>query len=266
GPKWIQAVHDLNSEIIQFAASAIELCTIDSNSPTSAQAMQDTTARLGSNLAGLLSARERNSQDPTLVGLALQAGIATCIARSMTTFALGLPSKSDVILSHLYSHIFGSEPQPTSSRWRALTHKYVHAVYPGLTEYSAEELRETICRWTSDILVAAGATHEGVSIRETFGEQIGRMVKAVARMAQICKEEIMSTNFDIVCPEAGQFFDERIMSDAFGGYGASHGAILATIELGLRRMTRRGHPRDGRTVEQQLLVRPKVWIVGTTIT
>ncbi|KAJ7773388.1 hypothetical protein B0H16DRAFT_1305100 [Mycena metata] len=270
GAQVVQFVNDLNSEIIQFAASAIELCTIDPTSPTSSQAMQDTSARLGSKLAGLLSARERNSQDPTLVGLALQAGISAAIARSMSSFALGLPSKSDVILSHLYSHVFGSEPQPTSSRWRALTHKYVHALYPGLKEYSAEELRETICRWTSDILVAAGATQEGTSrawIRETFGDQIGRMVKAVARMAQICKEEIMSTNFDIVCPEPGQFFDERIMTDAFGEYGVSQGAILATTELGLRRMTRRGYP-DARTVEQQLLVRPKIILdsVGTTFT
>lgn len=106
GAQVIQAVHDLNSEIIQFAASATELCTFDSNSPSSSQAMHDTSARLGPNLAGLLSARERNSQDPTLVSLALQAGMTTCIARAMSNFALGLPSKSDVILSQVYSHIF----------------------------------------------------------------------------------------------------------------------------------------------------------------
>ncbi|KAJ7274320.1 hypothetical protein B0H12DRAFT_1006852 [Mycena haematopus] len=265
GAQVIQAVHDLNSEIIQFAASAIELCTVDPSSPSSSQAMHDTSARLGPNLAGLLSARERNSQDPTLVGLALQAGIATCIARATNSFALGLPSKSDVILSQVYSHIFIAEPQPTSSRWRAITHRHVHALYPGLTEYAAEDLRETICRWTSDILVGACATHEATSrgwIRETFGEQVGRMVKAVAGIAQICKEEIMSTNFDLVMVEAGQAFDERIMLDAFGQYGVSHGAVLATTELGLRRMAR----RDGGTVEQQLLVRPKVILdsVGTT--
>ncbi|KAJ6494895.1 hypothetical protein C8R47DRAFT_390828 [Mycena vitilis] len=270
GAQVIQAVHDLNSEIIQFASSATELCTFDG--PGSSQAMHDTTARLGPNLAGLLSARERNSQDPTLVALALQAGIATCIARAMSTFTLGLPSKSDVILSQVYSHIFISEPQPTSSRWRALTHRYVHALYPGLTEYAAEELRETICRWSSDILMASCATHEATSkvwIRETFGEQVGRMVKAVAAIAKVAKEEIMSTNFDLVIIEPGQpFFDDR-MVDAFGDYVVSHGAVVATTELGLRRMTRKGIPGrdDGqRTVEQQLLVRPKVILdsVGTT--
>jgi hypothetical protein len=74
----------------------------------------------------------------------------------------------------------------------------------------------------------------------------------------------MSTNFDVIMVEAGQLFDERRMSDAFGVVEGSHGGVLATTELGLRRMTRRG---DDRTVEQQLLVRPKVIldsVVGTT--
>jgi len=272
GAQVIQAVHDLNSEIIQFAASTIDLCTFDSNSPGSSQAMHDTSARLGSNLSSLLAARERNSQDPTLVGLALQAGTATCLARAMnSSFALGLPSKSDIILSQVYSHVFIAEPQPTSSRWRAITHRHVHTLYPGLKEYAAEELRETICRWTSDILVAAGATHEARSrtwIRETFGEQVGRIVKAVAGIAKTCKEEIMSTNFDLVMVEPSQRFDERIMLDAFGEYGVSQGAVMATTELGLKRMTRKSIPgkEDDRTVEQQLLVRPKVILDSVSTT
>lgn len=97
---------------------------------------------------------------------------------------------------------------------------------------------------------------------------MGRIVKAVAGIAQICRQEIMSTNFDLVMIEPGQSFDER-MVDAFGDYaGVSHGAVVATTELGLRRMTRRGIPgrEEDRTVEQQLLVRPKVILdsVGTT--
>ncbi|KAJ7707628.1 hypothetical protein B0H17DRAFT_918136 [Mycena rosella] len=269
GAQVMQAVHDLNSEIIQLASSATELCTFDTDGPGSPQAMQDTSARLGPSLAGLLSARERNAQDPTLVGLALQSAMATCVARAMSAFALGLPSKSDVILSQVYSHIFLIEPQPTSSRWRSLTHKYVHSLYPGLSAHAAQDLRETICRWTSDILVAACAAQDASSrawVRETFGEQIERMVKSVAGIAQIYKEEIMSTNFDIILVESGQLFDERIMTDALGvGVGGSHGTVLGTTELGLRRMTRKG---EDRTVEQQLLVRPKVILdsVGTAFT
>ncbi|KAJ7170800.1 hypothetical protein C8R43DRAFT_981114 [Mycena crocata] len=267
GAQVMQAVHDLNSEIIQFAASATELCTFNSNNPSSPQAMQDTAARLGSNLAGLLSARERNSQDPTCVGLALQVALTTCIARAMSGFALGLPSKSDVILSQVYSHIFVAEPQPTSSRWRALAHRHLTSLYPGLPAYAAEELKETICRWTSDILVAACASTSRGWIRETFGDQIGRMVKAVAEVARMTREEIMSTNFDVILVEPQSSFDERTMVDVFGEYGISesHGGVLGTTELGLRRMTRKGGSGKDGTVEQQLLVKPKVILdtVGT---
>ncbi|KAJ6609255.1 hypothetical protein B0H10DRAFT_1814098 [Mycena sp. CBHHK59/15] len=276
GAQVVQSLHDLNSEIIQFAASATELCTFDSGSSDSSKAMQDTSARLGPNLASLLSARD-HSQDPTFVSLALQAGISTCIARAMASFCLGLPSKSDVTLCQVYSHIFVAEPQPTSARWRALTHRHVHTLYPDLTQYAADELRETICRWTSDILVAARATHESTSrawVRQTFGEQVGRMVKSVAGIARICKEEIMSTNFDILMVEASQNYDERTMMDAFDGVyessqARSQGTVLATTELGLRRMTRRSAPDkvEERTIEQQLLIKPKVILdsVGTTL-
>ncbi|KAJ7285064.1 hypothetical protein C8J57DRAFT_1432279 [Mycena rebaudengoi] len=105
GAQIVQAVHDLNSEIIQLAASATELCTFDPSTPSSGQAIHDTSARLGSNLVDLLTARD-HSQDPTLVALALQAGMSTCIARAMSSFCLGLPSKSDITLSQIYSHIF----------------------------------------------------------------------------------------------------------------------------------------------------------------
>ncbi|KAK7033187.1 CRAL-TRIO-N domain-containing protein [Favolaschia claudopus] len=240
GAQVIQAVHDLNSEIIQFAASAVDLCTFDLNGPSSAQAMHETTARMGPNLANLLSARERNAQDPTLVGLALQATMATYIARAAAAFALGLPARSEVVLAQVYAHIFLAEPQPTSSRWRAITHKQIHALYPGLTEYAADELRETMCRWVSDVLVAACATHESTSrvwIRDNFGEQAARIVKAVASLARLSKEEIMSTNFELFIIEPGAKFNGRIMTDAFGDYEASQGGVLATTELGLRRMT-----------------------------
>jgi hypothetical protein len=60
------------------------------------------------------------------------------------------------------------------------------------------------------------------------------------------------------------------MMDVFGEYGASHGPVVATTELGLRRMTRKSiaGKEDDRAVEQQLLVRPKVILdsVGTTFT
>ncbi|KAJ7067015.1 hypothetical protein C8F01DRAFT_1120000 [Mycena amicta] len=263
GASVIQAVCDINSELIGFSSSAIEL-SFERRTDASSQAMQDTSARLGPNIARVLEAWPSGG-DPTLVGLVLQAGIATCIARALAAFALGLPPKAETTLSQVYSHIFFAEPQPTSARWRALTHRHVHTLYPGLAEYSAQDLTETITRWASDILLAVGAESSRKWIRETFGEQIGRIVKSVLAFAQLCKEGIMSSNFDMVLIEGNQPFDERVMVDVFEGPQGDGRLVLATTELGLRRMTRKtvgggGMDDDGGagTVEHQVLVKPKV--------
>lgn len=102
GAQVIQAVRDLNSEIIQFAASATELCTFDKESTTSiTQATQNTSSRLGSNLANLLATRD-HSQDPILIQFALQAALCGCIHRSLNSFCVGFPAKYDALLGQLY--------------------------------------------------------------------------------------------------------------------------------------------------------------------
>lgn len=105
GAQVLQAVHDINSEILQFAAAATEVCTFDRNSrPSSSraiQAMHDTSARLGPNLARILANRD-HSQDPILVQLALQGCLTICITRALSTFCVGFPSKSDSLLHQIY--------------------------------------------------------------------------------------------------------------------------------------------------------------------
>ncbi|KAF7316792.1 CRAL-TRIO-N domain-containing protein [Mycena chlorophos] len=98
GSSIVQAVSDINSELIGFSSSAIEMVAFESRTEASAQAMQDTGTRLGPNVVRLLEAWPTGS-DPTLVGLVLQAGIATCIARAVSAFALGLPTKTETTLT-----------------------------------------------------------------------------------------------------------------------------------------------------------------------
>ncbi|KAF8896438.1 hypothetical protein BD779DRAFT_1668224 [Infundibulicybe gibba] len=273
GAQILQAVHDLNSEILQFAASATEFCTFDKDSrpPTSrsVQAMHDTSARLGPNLARILSTRD-HSQDPILVQLALQGCISACIARALSAFCIGFPSKSDTVLAQIFSHMCLAEPQPTSSKWRALTHRHIHMMYPSLADYAINELCETIFRWSSDIFIVAGcSSYENPTslsrdgLRARFGDQVRRIAKSVARLARVTREEIMSTNFEIVGVDQGEVFTATTMSDAFGDYGASRGAILGTMELGLRCTTRKGivevsKAEEDVTLEQRLLLQPKV--------
>ncbi len=107
GAQVLQAVQDINSEILQFAASATEVCTFALTPETrarSAQAMHDTTSRLGPKFARILSNRD-HSQDPLLVQWALQGSIALCIARALTAFCLGFPTDADSILSQIYKRM-----------------------------------------------------------------------------------------------------------------------------------------------------------------
>lgn len=284
GAQVLQAAQDLNSEILQLSAAATELCVFrKAASPTSklAQAMQDTTSRMGQQVTNVLSSRD-HSQDPILVQLLIQGGIANCVARSFSAFCMGFPHKHDAVLTQIYSHIYIagkylalsstpshelSAPQPTSARWRSLTHRHIHSMYPYLADYAVNDLAESIFRWTSDIYLIAGcsqsdphslATRDGM--RSRFGEQVRHIAKAAFKLSQLVREEIMSTNFDVTVVNCGHPFEGQGMKDAFGDYGASKGAILATTELGLRCATRKDRTtQDGAgEVEARILLTPKV--------
>lgn len=271
GAQVLQAVHDINSEILQFAASATELCTFDKDSrPSSSrciQAMHETSSRLGPNLARILSNRD-HSQDPILVQLALQGCVSTAIARALSSFCIGFPAKSDTVLSQVYSRMAVAEPQPTSSKWRALTHRHIQALYPTLADHAINDLCDTILRWSSDIFIIAGCqSYETAStscrdgLRARFGDQVLRIARSVTKLGRVTREDIMSTSFDVVAANQNDPYNPNDMSDAFGDYGASRGAILATMELGLRCTTRLRQielsEADAR-LEQRMLLLPKV--------
>ena len=271
GAQVLQAVHDLNSEVLQFAASATETCSFlpaptSTSNPKLAQVIQDTNARIGPNITRILANRE-HSQDPLLVQLALQGCVSLCIARALNAFCIGFPSKSDAVLAQIHAHMQLTEPQPTAAKWRALAHSHIHAIYPTLTDYSVNELSETILRWCADIfLIANGHSFSPSSpvqspsssppvsfsppapssmpqspaaqLRILYLDQIKRISRAVLRLAATIREEIMSTSFELAIADPSGPFVEGEMVDAFGSYGESHGQVLLTMELGLRCVTR----------------------------
>ncbi|KAG1804975.1 uncharacterized protein HD556DRAFT_1226087 [Suillus plorans] len=269
GAQVIQAVQDLNSEILQFAASATELCTFSKQRPNSAkvtQASSEVATRLGAALSRLLATRD-HSQDPMLVQLALQGCISYCISRALSSFCIGYQSKANITLTQIYTHMFHSEPQPTSSRWRALTHKHIHELHPELNEYAINEMTETIFRWSLDIFLISGSTNpqpnpaSRENFRACFGAQVKRISKAACRLAQVTREEIMSANFEVIAADSGQLFDGQEMMDAFEDYGSSDGVVLCTTELGLRCSARKATsdaPASEESIDRRILLRPKV--------
>ncbi|KIK94382.1 hypothetical protein PAXRUDRAFT_828061 [Paxillus rubicundulus Ve08.2h10] len=270
GAQVIQALQDLNSEILQFAASAVELCTFTKQHPAPAKVLQtknEVSSRLGPTLTRILSTRD-HSQDPMLVQMALQGCITYCISRALSSFCIGYQSKANITLTQIYTCMFQSEPQPTSARWRALAHKHIHELHPELDDYAINEMTETIFRWSSDVFLVCGSTNPQSHsssrevFRSRFGAQVNRISNSACRLAQITREEIMSTNFEVVGADSGRTFDAQEMMDAFEDYGTSKGAVLCTTELGLRCSTRKASGEattaSEENVERRLLLRPKV--------
>lgn len=111
----IQAVHDINSLILQFAASVAEIGRFlvrDVEAPESmpstgmegTRSYADTMQRLGPALTKLLATYD-HSNDPILVQLALQTLVCVASKKAWETFCLGLPGKSDGVLSVIYRSV-----------------------------------------------------------------------------------------------------------------------------------------------------------------
>ena len=164
-----------------------------------------------------------------------------------------------------------AEPQPTSSRWRALTHRSIRNLYPGLEEYAISELVTTMLKWSAAVFDVSGCSpkDKSDSLTATLRAQLRRIAEAVYKLSLVTREDILSTNFEVVLAECGVGFENAIMSNAFSGGHAPGGGregekVLCTTELGLKCVTRRGKTHsqsdrdDGETYERRMLLQPKV--------
>ncbi|KAJ3537020.1 hypothetical protein NM688_g6750 [Phlebia brevispora] len=236
---------------------------------------------LGPSFAKILASRD-HTQDSVLVQLALQASIATCCARSLSLFCVGFPAKLDGMLTRVFAHMQMIEPQPTSSRWRALTHKSIRSLYPGLEEYAVSELVTTMMRWSGTIFAMSGCRlptsdcKEKETVPMSLRAQLRRIAEAVFKLARITREEILSTSFEVILAESGQPFVSSAMLNALDEHrhGANNehitpGNVLCTTELGLRCITKKGRPGSGGILdvedafERRILLQPKVVLDST---
>lgn len=272
GAQVIQAVHDLNSEILQFAAAATDLCTFDRRGRASpsrpTQAMQDTSERIGPLMTKILVTRDHAS-DPILVQLALQGCITGILSKALSSFCIGLSTKTDSTLSQLFARVWHSEPQPTSSKWRALTHQHLHTMHPNLGQYAVTDLTEVILRGCLDIFTISGCSKfdyvpfSRESLRTRFMDQVSRMCETVCTLERVSRQEIMSTNFEIISVDRSEDFKPSVMLDAFGDYSTSRGRILCTMDLGLKCTTKKSGADSSSIIgespfEERMLLQPRV--------
>lgn len=108
GVQVIQAVQDLNSEILQLSAGATESMTIQGREKTSQSRMNQATkgvsSRLGAPFARLLASRD-HSEEPTLLQFGLQACVATCVKRLLGVFCVGLPLMTNDLFLQIHTHM-----------------------------------------------------------------------------------------------------------------------------------------------------------------
>ncbi|KAI1797150.1 hypothetical protein LXA43DRAFT_398670 [Ganoderma leucocontextum] len=240
GAQIIQAVDDLNAEINQFAAAATESCSfatrVKTKDPLALTPIQENcTPWLGPAFSRILAFRD-HTQDPILVQLALQASIVTCCARSLSLFCVGFPSKLDALLSRILAHMQTTEPQATSARWRALTHRSISMLYPGLEEYAVTELVTTMLRWSGAVFTLCGSANAPTASDASLHAQLRRIAEAVYKLARVAREDILSTSFDVLIVDSGTPFEAGQMLNKMreGEHDAEeHGSQIADVGLSL---------------------------------
>ncbi|KAI9440000.1 hypothetical protein H4582DRAFT_1944372 [Lactarius indigo] len=135
GQQIIQAVHDLNTEILQLAAAVSDEFQLGRCAPGSWKESHCELVRdaIGDGILALLREGDHEN-DPTVVQLAIQAWEVWCCQQVLDAFCAGVSPEVDRFLNDIFREMQSSEPQATTSRWRTLTHMYARSA---LSAYSA---------------------------------------------------------------------------------------------------------------------------------
>ncbi|KAI0671376.1 hypothetical protein C8Q78DRAFT_1078206 [Trametes maxima] len=237
GAQLLQALADLNSEIIQLSASVAEefsnALRAHENSPSAAKERDREVVEraLGPDMIRLLEDRI-HAGDPTLVQYALQAWEVWCVARVLDSFCYGLPMEVDEAFRLIFEHMHREEPQPTTSRWRALTYRHAHTLLAKRRAPSSDpsspdsanpspfnsapasiasssslpppllNLTEKNLRGIIAILALAGCTDaRGLHrdpLRTRFGSALSRISARAERISSVVKTGVMSGFFEAV--------------------------------------------------------------------
>ncbi|KAI0733487.1 hypothetical protein C8Q72DRAFT_811365 [Fomitopsis betulina] len=254
GAQLLQALRDLNAEVVQLAASAAEefASALDRRVDLVRQSDRELlNGAIGPAMTNLLVSRDHSS-DPTLVQFAIQAWEVYCVGRIMNAFCFGLPPDIDQFLGSMFAQMNrAGEPQATASRWRALTHNHSRRFLPrsdtpGSPPPPYAQLNETNLRGLLAILAVSGCTDSrGVHrdpLRSRFGAALARIGDRAERIAGAVREGVMSSIFEVTWVNAGslarrdkeeKWFDWATMENVYAGHGSERSKVLCTVEFGL---------------------------------
>ena len=113
-------------------------------------------------------------------------------------------------------------------------------------------------RWSMDILILSGTPIPKDNLRNRFESQLRRVAQSALRIAAVTKEQVLSTNFEVINVEVGRDFERKLMVNLFDEYyagGAKDGngeRVLCATEVGLRCFS--GAGVDERTLIQPIVI------------
>lgn len=108
-----------------------------------------------------------------------------------------------------------------------------------------------------DILTLSGTPIPKDNLRNRFESQLQRIAQSTLRIAAVTREQVLSTNFEVIGIEVGRDFERKHMANLFDEYytgGAKDGngeRVLCTTEVGLKCFS-------GAGVDERTLVQPTV--------
>ena len=112
GQQIVQAVHDLNTEILQLAAAASDEFPLTRRSPDLCQRQKESHCELireaiGDGMLALLRDGD-HEDDPTIVQLAIQAWEVWCCRQVLDSFCAGAPPEVDRFLNDVFREMQSS--------------------------------------------------------------------------------------------------------------------------------------------------------------
>ncbi|KAH9960812.1 hypothetical protein BC827DRAFT_1155571 [Russula dissimulans] len=272
GQQIIQAVHDLNTEILQLAAAVSDEFPLTRRSPGLWKESHCELIReaIGDGMLALLRDGD-HEDDPTIVQLAVQAWEVWCCRQVLDSFCAGAPPEVDRFLNDIFREMQSSASTANNTPDRHLfALPMPHSRTP--SNASASSLDDPSTRTVGHlsgilaILSLGGCTDErGVHsepLRARFGEAVSHITERTEALARTLREGVSSAWFEVVverpsvtpsAPSKGhdvwpgsQPFDPCTMENMYAGYGSEECGVLCTVAIGLSMVKRRKEGEAGK--------------------
>ncbi|KIL61941.1 hypothetical protein M378DRAFT_13152 [Amanita muscaria Koide BX008] len=242
----------LNSEVYQAAACIADLLETRSQLPMTSGPGGAEESRLtkviGKGLTEVLKARtiEGAYFDPLIVQVAIQMCMNHCCAKIIRSWCPGMWNYSD-FLSTLYTGIRATEDSATANKWRAVTHAQFRQ-----NENTKTSMTHFLIEHLMSLLTFIGLPDSSKSwVTELLEERCPIIVGPALHINNAIFEDAGSDRLDIVLVRPDELFDTFTMENSFGRNGETGEVVVATADLGFRRIA-------GDYLAVSHLVKPKV--------